>query len=108
PLNTSPLRNCAQVHTDPTVVNSFTVTVLGVVEPSTASRALASLAAGLAAAPGLPPLATRYRTVSLAGCPASRLKAPCWSDLASASFVGAAVPAPYKVTVAPAIGLLAA
>src|SRR5262249_55716836 len=38
PLNTSPSRNCAAVHTNFTVVNSFTVTVLGDVESSTAKK----------------------------------------------------------------------
>src|SRR6516165_3522552 len=53
----SPLMNRAAVNADATVVSSFTVTVLGGLELSTANSAIASLAPLLAAALGVPPLA---------------------------------------------------
>jgi hypothetical protein len=59
PLNTSPLRNWAEVHTDATVVNSLTVTVFGNSVPNTAINAMASLGPLSAAALGVPPLATK-------------------------------------------------
>ena len=52
------MMNRAAVNADATVVSSFTVTVLGGVEPSTANSAMASLAPLLAAVLGVPPLAT--------------------------------------------------
>src|SRR5215471_12052121 len=65
PLIAAPLRNCACVHTDATVVISLMTTLGGGVLPSTASSA----AAGLSPAPlftaASPPLATRYRMTSV-------------------------------------------
>src|SRR5262250_2524396 len=63
PFNVSPSRNWADVQTDATVAASFTVTVFGGLVPSTASSAMALLATRVAAALGVPPLATTYTTL---------------------------------------------
>jgi hypothetical protein len=91
PLNTSPLRNCAQVQTDATVVNSLTVIFLGADVPSTVRSAIESLAPLFTAAIGMPPLAITYKTLSAGAGLALSLKAPLASVCPWASCCGAPV-----------------
>src|SRR5262245_50343984 len=107
PFNVSPSRNCADVQTDATVVNSFTVTVLGGVVPSTASSAMALLATWAAADFDVPPLATTYRTLLPGILGTLSLKLPLSLVVPWANCAGAPALAAYKVTVDPSIGLLA-
>src|SRR5215467_3473898 len=107
PLSKSPSRNWADVQTDATVVNSFTVIVWGIVVPSTASSAIALLATWVAAACDEPPLAITYRMLSPGILEALSLKLPFSSVVAWDNCVGAPAFAAYSVTVDPTIGLLA-
>lgn len=59
PLSVSPLRNCAPVHTDATVVSSLMVTSFGAEAPNVAISAIAGFAPWEPPIVGCPPLAVR-------------------------------------------------
>src|SRR5262249_38032537 len=67
PRSALPSKNCALVHTDATVVSSFSVTFAGGFAPSTARSASAALSPLVLSADERPPRATRYRNWSLPG-----------------------------------------
>src|SRR5262249_36473898 len=59
PLIASSSRNCACVHTEAIVVISLTITVGGILLPSTARKAMLGFSPPAAFAEGLPPFATK-------------------------------------------------
>ena len=100
-----PLRNCALVHTDATVVISLMTALAGGVLPSTDNHAIAGLSPPLLLTAAAPPWAVRYRITS--GPMFSWLlswKLPSVPVLVWASCLGSLLLPAHRVTVALASG----
>src|SRR5215831_2783873 len=100
PLIAAPLRNCACVHTEATVVISLITTLGGGVLPSTESSTIAGLSPLPLFTAASPPLATTYRITSVprvSWLPNSNR--PSLLVLAWASCLGSPALAPQRVTV---------
>src|SRR5262245_16652548 len=91
------------VHTEAIVVISLMVTVAGGLLPTTVIKAIAALLPA-ALLPTVPPLATRYRLVSLPVSAALNEKLPSLPVCPWASCLGVPVLADQSVTVEPEIG----